>query len=390
MPKLGLGLSLTQTRKVSGVNVSIVNPNFSNLTGLTDLGFGWYQGVPFGWASQVTSPRINSVRSTDGVFYANLQALSQVGQFYVDDFSANSGALSGRATATGFGTWATSDSSFLVDGGQVRINSNTPVDYHAASFSLPSLGASDTLSLSITLRPSGPNFMAFGFNPNPATSPTPFLTQTGYAWVYYEGLGSANPNIQIFTGPSTGGAAYFAYLNNPALNFDASLPTTFEYSYSAAAKTLSITATNGGNSSTLLNNLDVSSIPPSAFQNFALQFQGQDLGTDTNPAYVDSLSISNREFKTFYQDLGVVPFSAIGTLSFKASMIVGVPSQLGFGFYNSTSGALISNGVETISAPGFSPQTVSLFTSATVGIPIRLAFWSPSTIGIRDISVTLS
>ncbi len=211
---------------------------------------------------------------------------------YEDTFSTNPGALNGRTTASGFGNWTTTGSAFQVGSGQITINSNTPVDYHAASFALPTLTGSDTLSMTITLRPSGPNFTGFGFNPNPATGPSPYLTQNGYGWVYYEGLGGSNgPNIQIFTGASTAGPIYFAFLNNPALNFDASLPTTFQYTYSASAKTLSLSAVNGTSSSTLLNNADVSTIPLSAFSNFALQFQGQSLGTDSNPAYVDSLRV---------------------------------------------------------------------------------------------------
>jgi hypothetical protein len=392
MPKLGLGMSLVRTRLRIPIAVSVVNPNFDDLSGLQDHGGGWYGGVPFGWNSQKTDDNTYSVKSTNGVFYANLQALSQVGQFYVDDFIANNGALSGRTTASGFGAWATSDNSFQVDNGQITINSNTPVDYHAASFALPALGATDILSLSITVRPSGANFMGFGFNPNPATATTPtqFLTHIGYGWVYFEGLGSANPNIQIFKGPSTGGAVYAAPLTHPTLNFDPSLATTFEFTYSASAKTLSLLASNGSNSSTLLNNLDVSSIPLSAFQNFSLQFQGQEFGTSSNPAYVDSLSVSNNGFKTFYQNLGVVPFSAIGTLNCKACMLGGGSSQLGFGFYNSTSGALIANGGAVITASESAPQTVSFSGSGVDGTPIRLAFWSTGTaIGIRDISVTL-
>jgi hypothetical protein len=35
----------------------------------------------------------------------------------------------------------------------------------------------------------------------------------------------------------------------------------------------------------------VSSIPLSAFSNFSLQFQGQTLGLDTNPSYVDYLRV---------------------------------------------------------------------------------------------------
>jgi len=211
---------------------------------------------------------------------------------YEDDFSNNAGALNGRTTATGFGAWTTSDSAFQVGSGQVTINTNAPVDYHVASFALPTLTTNSIVSLSITLRPSGPNFTGFGFNPKPATGPSPFLTQNGYGWVYYEGLGGGNPNIQAFTGASTAGNIYLATLNNSALDFNASLPTTFEYTYSAAAKTLSLSAVNGSKSSTLLNNADVSSIPLSAFSNFSLQFQGQTLGDSANPAYVDNLSVS--------------------------------------------------------------------------------------------------
>ena len=84
---------------------------------------------------------------------------------------------------------------------------------------------------------------------------------------------------------------YSAPLTHQTLDFDASLPTTFQYTYSASAKTLTITASNGGKSSTLLNNLDVSTTPLSGYSNFALQFQGQDLGSDANPAYVESLKV---------------------------------------------------------------------------------------------------
>ena len=305
----------------SGVMISSgINGNFDNLNGLTkQVEAEWWSGVPIDW-SGVNSPYtvysgigtnnyvtnvaklsagpLNSFRqnlgrlpiTSDVKLTFTYSALTSY--FYQDNFNANNEALNGRTTATGFGNWATTDSAFQVGGGQITINSNTPIDYHTASFPLPSLRDTDILSLSITLRPAGPNFMGFGFNPNPATGSNPYLTQNGYAWVYFEGLGTSNPNIQIFRGSSTSNQLYVANLNNPALNFDASLPTTFQYTYSALAKTLTITATNGINSSVLLNNLDVSTIPLSVFRNFALQFQGQALGSDTNPAYVDNLSVS--------------------------------------------------------------------------------------------------
>jgi hypothetical protein len=206
---------------------------------------------------------------------------------YQDDFSANAGALNGRITASGFGNW-TAGGAFQVGSDQITINSNTPDPYHAATFALPTLGATDILSLSITVRPSGAGFMGIGFTSGSGQ----YLINSGYAWTYYEGLGAGNPNIQVFGGASTAGALYFATLANPALNFDASLPTTFQYTYSAAAQTLSLSAVNGTSRSTLLNNANVSAIPLSSFGNFALQFQGQTLGSDTNPAYVDRLSVS--------------------------------------------------------------------------------------------------
>ena len=203
---------------------------------------------------------------------------------YEDDFSTNPGALDGRTTATGFGNWTTTDTAFQVGSGQITINSNTPVDYHAATFALPTLTTNDILSLTITLRPSGPIFTGFGFTPNSGQ----YVQNNGYNWIYFA---SGNPTIQVLTGQGPTGLIYSAELTNPALNFDASLPTTFQYTYSAAAKTLSLSAVNGTNSSTLLNNADVSTIPLSAFSNFALQFQGQTLGTDENPASVDSLRV---------------------------------------------------------------------------------------------------
>jgi len=203
---------------------------------------------------------------------------------YQDDFSTNPGALDGRTTASGFGNW-TADSAFQVGSDQITINSNTPVDYHRASFSLPSLGASDTLSLSITLRPSGSLFTAFGFTSGPGE----YVSNSGYNWIYFA---SGNPTIQFLRGQGPTGLSYSAALTHPALDFDASLPTTFEYTYSASAKTLSLLASNGGKSSTLLNNLDVSTTPLSGYSNFALMFQGQELGTSSNPANVDRLSVS--------------------------------------------------------------------------------------------------
>jgi hypothetical protein len=109
----------------------------------------------------------------------------------------------------------------------------------------------------------------------------------GYGIVFTQS--SASPNIQIFKGPSTGIKPFHSTFS--ALSFNASLPTTYQYTYSDSAKTLSISATNGGNSSTLLDKYDMSAVPLSDFQNFALQFQSVALGSDPAPAYVENMSI---------------------------------------------------------------------------------------------------
>jgi hypothetical protein len=82
MPKLGLGLLLPQTKNI-GRAIAIVNPNFSNLTGLTltDPVVGWYSGVPFGWTSEKTDDNTYSVVSINGVFWANPEKLSDSSPF---------------------------------------------------------------------------------------------------------------------------------------------------------------------------------------------------------------------------------------------------------------------------------------------------------------------
>jgi hypothetical protein len=281
-------LSITAIIRINDPNLYVIGQSTTDLTSGTWSAADVIRTVSSDQTGAVLGTTQRQIFTTPvGAAPAKFLRLILQGPTYQDDFSTNPGPLNGRTTANGFGNWTTSDSAFQVGNGQITINSNTPVDYHAATFSLPTLGATDTLSLSITLRPSGSIFTGFGFTPNSGQ----YVQNNGYNWIYYTGLGHVDPRIQILTGQGPNGAIYSAELTNNALNFDASLATTFQYTYSAAAKTLSITATNGGNSSTLLNNFDASATPLSAFSNFALQFQGQDLGTDTNPAYVDSLKV---------------------------------------------------------------------------------------------------
>ena len=276
-------LSITAIIRINDPNLYVIGQSTTDLTSGTWSAADVIRTVSSDQTGTVPGTTQRQIFTTPvGAAPAKFLRLILQGPTYQDDFSTNPGALDGRTTASGFGNW-TADSALQVGSDQITINSNTPVDYHRASFSLPSLGASDTLSLSITLRPSGSLFTGFGFTSGPGE----YVANSGYNWIYYA---SGNPTIQILTRGDTG-LVYSAPLTNPALNFDPLLPTTFQYTYSASAQTLSISATNGGNPSTLLYNFDASATPLEAFQNFALQFQGQDLGTDTNPAYVDSLKV---------------------------------------------------------------------------------------------------
>jgi len=204
---------------------------------------------------------------------------------YQDDFSANSGALSGRTTAAGFGSWTTSSDSFQVSGGQVEINSNSPVDYHFAHFVLPTLAASDILSVDVTVRPSGAGFMGIGFLPLAGD----YLINSGLPWLYLTGLDSASPgHVEIFRGA---GAADNVYSGTPA-GFDAALPTTYHFVFDKTASTLSISAENGSTTSDLAIDLDVSiAAANSGFEKFGMQFQSQALSTDASPAYMSDISV---------------------------------------------------------------------------------------------------
>lgn len=201
---------------------------------------------------------------------------------YEDSFISNPGNLNGRTTASGFGNWVTSDSAFQTGGGFLTVDSNTPVEYHAATFALPSLQSSEVLNLSITVLPSGSGFLGIGFT----ESAGQYLINSGFSWMFLEGAGSASPGrVQIFRGV---GAADNVYVGTPD-GFDASLPTTYSFNYDFSAQTIGMSATNGSSSYEFFSALDVSGLPASAFSNFALQFQGQNTSLDAVPAYISEI-----------------------------------------------------------------------------------------------------
>lgn len=199
---------------------------------------------------------------------------------YEDSFTSNPGSLNGRATASGFGSWVNSDGALQTGGGLMTVSTNSPVDYHSATFALPTLQSSEILTLSITVRPAGTGFLGIGFT----ESPGQFLINSGFSWMYTEGVGGQVPSgVQIFRGI---GAQDNVYTGVPA-GFDSSLSTTYTFVYDYSARTIGLSATNGAASIVFFSALDVAGLPTTAFNNFALQFQGQNLGSDPTASYVD-------------------------------------------------------------------------------------------------------
>jgi len=201
---------------------------------------------------------------------------------YEDDFLTNPGNLNGRTTASGFGNWVTSDSALQTGGGLLTVSTNSPVNYHAATFGLPTLQSGEVLNVSISVLPSGSGFLGIGFT----ESAGQYVINSGFSWMFLEGVGTAAPGgVQIFRGIGNTDKVYGA---TPA-GFSASLATTYTFSYDFSAKTIALSALNGTTAFQFFSALDVSGLPASAFNNFALQFEGQNLATDPLPAYVDSI-----------------------------------------------------------------------------------------------------
>jgi hypothetical protein len=224
---------------------------------------------------------------------------------YEDDFVTNPGNLNGRTTASGFGNWVTSDNALQTGGGLLTVSTNSPVDYHAATFGLPTLQSGQILNLSVSVLPSGGGFLGIGFT----ESAGQYLINSGFSWMFLEGVGSVSPGgVQIFRGI---GAQDNVYTGTPA-GFSASLATTYTFSYDFSAKTIALSALNGTTTFEFFSALDVAGLPASAFSNFALQFQGQNLASDSLPAYVDSIRVE------------VVPEPSVNLLLALGAVVLGV------------------------------------------------------------------
>ena len=61
--------------------LTITNGDFQDLTGLTSIGGGWYNGVPTGWSSATTNLSYNVIDWNSGDLAANIQTLGPVSPF---------------------------------------------------------------------------------------------------------------------------------------------------------------------------------------------------------------------------------------------------------------------------------------------------------------------
>jgi hypothetical protein len=76
IPAIVLALGTLFASNHSQGALTVINGDFSNLSGLTDLGGGWYGGVPTGWSTQAGVPNYTVL---SGV--ANLQTLGPASPF---------------------------------------------------------------------------------------------------------------------------------------------------------------------------------------------------------------------------------------------------------------------------------------------------------------------
>jgi hypothetical protein len=61
--------------------LTITNGDFQDLTGLTSIGGGWYNGVPTGWSSATTTLSYNVINWNAGNLGANIQSLGPSAPF---------------------------------------------------------------------------------------------------------------------------------------------------------------------------------------------------------------------------------------------------------------------------------------------------------------------
>lgn len=75
------GYELVSTDKLLWLRkgLAVYNGNFQNLTGLTDIGGGWYNGVPIGWTGNNSA--YNVIDWSSGNFGANVQTLGPANPF---------------------------------------------------------------------------------------------------------------------------------------------------------------------------------------------------------------------------------------------------------------------------------------------------------------------
>ena len=126
---------------------SVVNGNFTDTTGLTDIGGGWFSGLPAGWSTTESSPDAYaySVRQIGTTNYANLDVLGSnrggfsplrqsIGTMEVTSdikVSFKATSLNGFPYIVGTGIYNAADDSLLATYTTPLVKGNTTVTYSA-------------------------------------------------------------------------------------------------------------------------------------------------------------------------------------------------------------------------------------------------------------------
>ena len=144
-----VGAALFGIASSNALALTVANGNFSDLTGLTEQGGGWYQGVPAGWTSTATNPGFAVITSGYGnpAPAANLNTLSTLRQNIGTNSAASVVTVTFDIGNFGGGT-ATAN---------VRITDGASVTYGSGNFT-----AGNGQTLVATTSAGGPIYVEFG------------------------------------------------------------------------------------------------------------------------------------------------------------------------------------------------------------------------------------
>jgi len=394
---------------------SVVNGNFADTTGLTDMGGGWFAGLPAGWSTTESTldAYAYSVRQIGTTNYANLDILGsnrggfsplrqsisalEVASDIKVSFKATS--LNGFPYVVGSAIYNAADDSLLAFYSTPLVNGNTTVTYSAlaipagtevyVAFWTPSslapgitdvvigvTGAATTLSMesasSVELDATSPVACAGNivFQPgakvsvtgNPAGSAVVLLSAGGSI----SGLPLLDPPVAGYTVGNTGNLLWL----RPA---DSSSLAVFNGDFSdLTGLTLTYEAPTG--------ETWYSGVPLGwTYANPANQtgYSVRDADPGDWAANLSVLGVAYAGFYPLTQLVGTTQATGDVTLSFDLVKPVNENRvAVGAALYNAADGTILANiGIDSDTGPDSGPFSLTA-TGVAAGTPIQIAFWS--------------